>query len=62
VAAVNPFIKKLPDGEVDNYIQDYVKEVRKLESITVETCNNNDNEEKVHVPYKLFVVFASKVV
>lgn len=57
---MNPFIKKIPENEVDNYIEDYLKEVRKLKSITIETCNNNNNEEKIHVPYKLFVTFASK--
>ncbi|RZC33710.1 uncharacterized protein BDFB_004499 [Asbolus verrucosus] len=61
VSAVNPFIKKLPENEIDNYIEDYIKEVRKLETVTIESYNNNNNnEEKIHVPYKLFVAFASK--
>ncbi|XP_044254916.1 juvenile hormone acid O-methyltransferase-like [Tribolium madens] len=62
VSAVNPFIKTLPENEIDTYIEDYLKEVRKLKTITIETCNNNDNEEKIHVPYKLFITFASKPV
>lgn len=59
VTAVSPFLSKIPENLRDDYISDYLKEVRRTKYVKIET-NKNNNDEKICVQYKLFVVFASK--
>lgn len=57
--AVSPFITKIPENMWEDYIADYIKEVRRTKGVKLEE-NNNNNDEKIHVEYKIFVVFAIK--
>ncbi|XP_018564857.1 juvenile hormone acid O-methyltransferase [Anoplophora glabripennis] len=58
IIAVNPIIQRLPTEEVPNYVDDFMNQIRKLSSVTIEMVNNN--EEGVRIQYQLLVVFASK--
>ncbi|CAH0560781.1 unnamed protein product [Brassicogethes aeneus] len=59
--AVNPFLENIPEDKLENYLNDFVEEVRKLNSARIINGNNNNNNEgRVYFTYKLFVVFASK--
>lgn len=59
VKAVCPFLSKIPENLKDEYLHEYMEEVRKTKYVKIET-NSNNNEEKINVQYKLFVVYASK--
>lgn len=49
----------MPEHLKEDYLCDYIKEVRNVEDVYIETSDNN-NEEMIHCQYKLFVVYASK--
>lgn len=53
-----PFLARMPENLKNDYLCDYIKEVRDVEGVFIETANNN--EEIIHCQYKLFVVFATK--
>ncbi|KAF5274249.1 hypothetical protein FQR65_LT04367 [Abscondita terminalis] len=57
VTAVSPFYNKIPEKMKEDYLTDYIKEIKRMN--LVENCNNN-NQERVQVPYKLFIVYVSK--
>ncbi|KAF2903031.1 hypothetical protein ILUMI_03149 [Ignelater luminosus] len=57
VTAVSPFYNKIPENLQADYLSDYMTEVKRLN--LVETKDNN-NEQRINVPYKLFIVYASK--
>lgn len=58
VMAVNPIIPRLRQDEINDYMKDFEAEVRKMKCATFENLNNN--EETIHIKYKLFVVHAKK--
>lgn len=57
--AVNAVIPMLRQDEISEYMQDFEAEVRKLKCVTIENLNNN--EETIHIGYKLFIVHATKL-
>jgi len=57
ITAVSPFYNKIPDNLKNEYLSDYMTEVKKLNLME---SNDNNNEERINVPYKLFVVYARK--
>lgn len=59
VMAVSPFTSRLSPAEAALFWSDFMSEVKKHENVTVERGRNN-NDEKIHVKYKMFVVFAVK--
>lgn len=59
VKAVSPFLSRMPEHLKEDYLADYIKEVRNVEGVCIETSENN-NDEIIHCQYKLFVVYASK--
>lgn len=59
VLAVSPFISQLSRADVEKCWEDFLSEVRKHKSIKIEKSTNN-NEERIHVTYRIFVVFAVK--
>lgn len=56
--AINAIIPILRQDEISDYMADFEAEVRKLKCVTIENLNNN--EETIHIRYKLFVVHAAK--
>lgn len=59
VLAVSPFISQLTRAEIENYWQDFMNEARKNKNVKIEKCTNN-NEERIRVVYRIFVVYAVK--
>lgn len=59
VMAVNAIIPRLRQDEINDYMNDFEAEVRKLKCVTIENLNNNE-EETIQIRYKLFVVHATK--
>nr|ARE68679.1 juvenile hormone acid O-methyltransferase [Epicauta chinensis] len=59
IKAVNPFISRLPEDEVDNYLDDFVGEVRQMKNFTIET-DENGREGRIQMAYELLFVVASK--
>lgn len=59
VLAVSPFVSLLSPEEVQMYWHDFMNEVRKHKDVKIEKSTNN-NVERIHVSYKMFVVFAVK--
>lgn len=56
---MSPFISQLSQDEIENYWQDFMNEVRQHKSVNIEKCINN-NEERIQVFYRIFIVFAVK--
>lgn len=59
VAAVSPFISKIHEEERKDYFSDFLAEANELEDVEIEK-NTNNNQDKVHLRYKLVVLFACK--
>ncbi|KAK4886611.1 hypothetical protein RN001_002882 [Aquatica leii] len=57
VTAVSPFYNKIPEKMKEDYLTDYIKEIKRMN--LVENCQNN-NQERIQVPYKLFIVYVTK--
>ncbi|KAK5643228.1 hypothetical protein RI129_007073 [Pyrocoelia pectoralis] len=57
ITAVSPFYSQIPSKMQEDYLSDCMKEVKKLNLF--DHCDNN-NQQSVQVPYKLFVVHARK--
>nr|CAH7763741.1 unnamed protein product [Callosobruchus chinensis] len=58
IKAVNPILSKLPGDDVEEYMNDFMGEVRHLPSVEIEKINNN--EETIRIHYKLFIVYGVK--
>lgn len=59
VKAISPFLSRMPEHLKEDYLADYIREVRNVEHVHIETTENN-NEEMIHCQYKLFIIYASK--
>jgi hypothetical protein len=57
-SAVNPFLKRIPHRELDDYKSDYIEEVKKHKKAKM--FYDNKQEENICVSYKILVVFAKK--
>lgn len=57
ITAVSPFYNKIPENLKEDYFTDYLSEVRRLKLLEVP---DNNNEERIQVPYKLFIVYAKR--
>nr|CAI5836949.1 unnamed protein product [Callosobruchus analis] len=58
IKAVNPVLSKLAGDDVDEYMNDFMDQVRHLPSVEIEKINNNEETIKIH--YKLFIVYAMR--
>ncbi|KAF5287214.1 hypothetical protein FQA39_LY15991 [Lamprigera yunnana] len=57
VTAVSPFYNKIPEKMKEDYLSDYIQEIRRMNLLE---SNQNNKQERVQVPYKLFIVYVSK--
>lgn len=57
IAAVNPFLPRIPDDMKKEFEEDFFEEVKQMKCVIK---NENNNEDNIEARYKLFVVHAHK--
>lgn len=58
VKAVVPFLDRIPKDIQEDFLTDYVSEIRRMKFVEE---NNNEKGEKIIAPYSLAVVYARKI-